>query len=67
MARRTFVQWNGLGGQFLRQIKVPFHGPEGKGNLEATIALTAEVRAPLACAIKEAFVPVTHAIRIVAE
>jgi len=32
--------------------------------LEATAALTDKVRAPLAAAIRQAFVPVTHVIRI---
>jgi lysophospholipase L1-like esterase len=50
-----------------RQIKDLFHGPEGKADPEATAALTEKVRAPLASAIKTAFVPVTHTIRIEAE
>jgi hypothetical protein len=50
-----------------RQIKDLFHGPEGKADPEATAALTEKVRAPLAAAIKTAFVPVTHTIRIEAE
>jgi hypothetical protein len=50
-----------------RQIKDLFHGPEGKADMEATAALTEKVRAPLAAAIQQAFVPVTHTIRIAAE
>lgn len=47
-----------------RQIKDLFHGPEGQANLNATVALTETVRAPLAAAIAQAFVPVTHTIKI---
>ena len=47
-----------------RQIKELFHGPEGKVDLDKTAALTEEVRAPLASAVKDAFVPVTYTIRI---
>ena len=50
-----------------RQIKDLFHGPEGKADMDKTVALTEEVRAPLARAVAEAFVPVTHTIRIEAE
>jgi len=47
-----------------RQIKDLFHGAEGRVDIDKTVALTEEVRAPLAKAIKEAFVPVTHTIKI---
>ena len=47
-----------------RQIKDLFHGPEGKTDITTTVALTEEVRAPLADAIATAFVPVTHTILI---
>ena len=47
-----------------RQIKTMFHSPEIKAEEEATVALTEKVRAPLAKAIKTAFVPVTHTLRI---
>jgi len=50
-----------------RQIKDLFHGPEGRTDPEMTAALTEKVRAPLAEAIRAAFVPVTHSIKIVAE
>jgi hypothetical protein len=50
-----------------RQIKDLFHGPEGRTDPKMTAKLTEKVRAPLAKAIKSAFVPVTHTIRIVAE
>ena len=50
-----------------RQIKELFHGPEGHADREMTAALTEKVRSPLAAAIKTAFVPVTHTIKIVAE
>ena len=47
-----------------RQIKELFHGPEGKADADGTAARTEKVRQPLANAIAEAFVPVTHTIRI---
>jgi lysophospholipase L1-like esterase len=47
-----------------RQIKELFHGAEGKAEADATAALTEKVRQPLADAIANAFVPVTHTIRI---
>jgi hypothetical protein len=50
-----------------RQIKDLFHGPEGRADIEKTAALTEEVRAPLARAIRESFVPVTHTIKIIAQ
>ena len=49
------------------QIKKVFHGDEGKANMEAAVARTEKEREPLAAAIKSAFVPVTHTIRIVEE
>ncbi|HXT39258.1 MAG TPA: SGNH/GDSL hydrolase family protein [Candidatus Angelobacter sp.] len=50
-----------------RQIKDLFHGPEGGADIEKTVALTEEVRAPLARTIHESFTPVTHTIKITAE
>ena len=50
-----------------RQIKTLFHGPEGRADMAATVALTEKVRAPLAAAIAKAYAPVQHSIRIVAE
>ena len=47
-----------------RQIKTLFHGPEGRTDMDATVALTEKTRAPLAAAIAAAFVPVRHTIRI---
>ncbi len=47
-----------------KQIKTLFHGDEGRADMEMTAALTEKTRAPMAKAIKEAFVPVTHTIRI---
>ena len=47
-----------------RQIKTLFHGPEGRTDMEMTVALTEKTRAPLARAVKETFVPVRHTIRI---
>ncbi len=50
-----------------RQIKDLFHGPEGQADIAMTAALTEKARAPLAAAIRAAFVPVRHAITIKAE
>jgi lysophospholipase L1-like esterase len=50
-----------------KQIKSLFHGEEGKVDMDMTVALTEKARAPLAEAIKEAFKPVRHTIRIEAE
>jgi lysophospholipase L1-like esterase len=50
-----------------RQIKDLFHGPEGKADMEMTTTLTEKVRTPLADAIRAAFVPVRHTIRIETE
>jgi len=50
-----------------RQVKDLFHGPEGKADMETTAALTEKVRAPLAAAIRTAFVPVAHTLRVASE
>lgn len=50
-----------------KQIKERFHGPGAKTNMPEIVAETESERAPLAAAIKAAFVPVTHTIRIVAQ
>lgn len=50
-----------------RQIKDLFHGPEGRADMEATVALSEKVRAPLAEAIRTAFKPVRHTLKIEAE
>ncbi|HUL51095.1 MAG TPA: SGNH/GDSL hydrolase family protein [Candidatus Nitrosotalea sp.] len=50
-----------------RQIKDLFHGPEGGVDPDGTASLTEKARAPLAAAIREAFVPVTHTVQIQAE
>ena len=47
-----------------KQIKTLFHGEEGKVDMEATVALTEKARAPLAAAIRNAMVPVTHTLKI---
>ena len=47
-----------------KQIKQLFHGDEGKNDMEATVVKTEKEREPLVAAIKKAFVPVTHVIRI---
>jgi hypothetical protein len=46
------------------QIKKSFRSPEAKANMEAVAAQTEKEREPLAEAIKAAFVPVTHTIKI---
>ena len=48
------------------QIKDRFR-VEGRVDLEATVALTEKARAVRAAAIKQALVPVTHTLRLVAE
>ena len=50
-----------------RQIKLLFHGPEAKLEMEAVEKLTERVRAPLAAAIKSACVPVTHTLGLTPE
>jgi hypothetical protein len=50
-----------------KQIKRLFHGEEGKVDMDMTVALTEKAREPLAKAIKAAFKPVRHTIRIEAE
>ncbi|MBI3416143.1 MAG: SGNH/GDSL hydrolase family protein [Verrucomicrobia bacterium] len=50
-----------------KQIKELFHGDEGKRDMAATVAASEQTRAPLAEAIKIAFVPVRHTIKIEAE
>ncbi len=46
------------------QIKNIFHGSEGKQDMEAAVQRTEAERTPLAEAIRAAFVPVKHTIRI---
>jgi hypothetical protein len=50
-----------------KQIKQSFRSSEAKADMEAVAAKTEAERAPLAAAIKAAFAPVTHTIRISAE
>ncbi|NQV31049.1 MAG: hypothetical protein HQ515_00055, partial [Phycisphaeraceae bacterium] len=47
-----------------RQVKTLFHGPEGRTDMAATVALTEKTRAPLVEAITRAFKPVKHTIRV---
>lgn len=47
-----------------RQIKDLFHGPEMRADAEMTVALTEKTRAPLVEAIRRAFRPVRHTLRI---
>jgi lysophospholipase L1-like esterase len=48
-----------------KQIKEIFHGPRGKADMEKAVDETEVQRKPLAKAIREAMVPVTHQIEIV--
>jgi lysophospholipase L1-like esterase len=50
-----------------KQIKQIFHGADGKADMEGAVVRTEQEREPLAGAIRKAFVPVTHTIKIVAE
>ncbi|MEN9575524.1 MAG: hypothetical protein RL514_3379 [Verrucomicrobiota bacterium] len=50
-----------------KQIKQLFRSPEAKADMEAVAKKSEEERAPLAAAIKTAFIPVTHTVKIVAE
>ena len=47
-----------------RQIKQAFRSPEAKQDMEGVAARTEKEREPLAAAIKAAFVPVTHTLKI---
>ncbi len=47
-----------------KQIKQLFRSPEAKTDMAGVVAKTEAERAPLAAAIKAAFVPVTHTIQI---
>jgi hypothetical protein len=50
-----------------KQIKQIFRKPEAKADMERVAAETEKERQPLADAIHNAFVPVTHTIKIVPE
>jgi hypothetical protein len=50
-----------------KQIKQDFRSAEAKTDMEAVAAQTEKEREPLVAAIKSAFVPVTHTIKISAE
>jgi lysophospholipase L1-like esterase len=47
-----------------KQVKSVFHGDEGRQDMEAAVKRTEAERAPLVEAIRAAFVPVKHAIKI---
>ena len=49
------------------QIKKLFHSEAGKADMEKTVADSERDRAPLAAALKKAFVPVTHTLTITAQ
>lgn len=49
------------------QIKGEFHGAAGKADMEGTVRRTEEERAAKVAAIKTAFQPVVHTIRVTAE
>jgi lysophospholipase L1-like esterase len=50
-----------------KQIKQTFRSADAKKDMEAVVSQTEKERAPLVAAIKDAFVPVTHTIKIVAQ
>ncbi|MBN2447085.1 MAG: SGNH/GDSL hydrolase family protein [Phycisphaerae bacterium] len=50
-----------------RQMKSMMHGQAGRDDMEGTVAQTEAEREPLVAAVKAAFVPVRHTIRIEAE
>jgi lysophospholipase L1-like esterase len=50
-----------------KEIKVTFRSAEAKADMDGTAAKAEQERAPLAAAIKAAFVPVSHTIKIAAE
>ncbi|EEF61039.1 SGNH/GDSL hydrolase family protein [Pedosphaera parvula] len=50
-----------------KQIKQTFRSTEARKDMEAVVTQTEKERDPLVAAIKEAFVPVTHTIKIVAQ
>jgi lysophospholipase L1-like esterase len=50
-----------------KQIKQSFRSPEAKADMEAIVTKTEAERAPLAAAIKAAFVPVTYTLKIQTE
>jgi hypothetical protein len=50
-----------------KQIKVEFVKGKKEGTMDEVTARTEAERTPLAEAIKKAFVPVTHTVKIVAE
>jgi lysophospholipase L1-like esterase len=50
-----------------RQIKILFHGPEATANMKAVEKLTERARTPLVAAVRKAFVPVPHTLRVTAE
>ena len=50
-----------------REIKEIFRSPAAKADMEGTVAKAELQRAPLVAAVKTAFVPVTHTVKIVAE
>jgi lysophospholipase L1-like esterase len=49
------------------QIKKDFHSSEAKEGMDAVVARTEKERAPFVVAVAEAFVPVTHHIKIQAQ
>lgn len=57
-AKQSFETW---------QIKEMFNGPLGRSDLATVVERTEKAREPLAQAIKAAFVPVKHTVRVTAE
>ncbi len=50
-----------------RQIKKTFRGPEAKADMEGVVASTERERSALVSAIRTAFVPVTHTLKLTAQ
>lgn len=57
----------GKQGYEIKQIQQIIHGPEGQADMELAVKMSEEVHAEREAAIRVAFVPVTHAIRIEGE
>jgi lysophospholipase L1-like esterase len=50
-----------------KQIKQSFRSPAARADMEAVVAQTEKEREPLVAAVREAFVPVTHTLKIAPE
>jgi len=64
---RWTTQWKKKQAYETAEIKQTFRSADARADMEATVAKAEQQREPLVAAIKAAFVPVTHTIKIVAE